>query len=420
MCRKIQCPTCNKASWAGCGKHITSALKGVAVVDRCHGWATGTCTSASASTVCTPATTTADCVVDRECALATPAELRAALAAGAPVVDLRPSGSSESVNGVYEVVASATSAVFADGKLPLGRLPTDKDAALILHCRSGRRVKAAATYLVQQGYTNLVNGGGPAGPADLWSQFGSRIVQCPISPTSRILLQLFDGPVSEGGSGSSTLTYILGDPATKEAILIDPVLEQVDRDTRVLEEHGLELVLVLNTHAHADHMTGSGELKRKIPGLRSAISAASGAKADVLLTPGQELKVGAGTLRVLATPGHTAGCVSFYDEQSGAVFTGDALFIAGCGRTDFQGGSSDALYDSVHSQLFSLPGSTLVYPAHDYKGGRVSTIAHERAYNPRLVLDKSAFVAHMANLKLSPPKKLAEFVPANMMCGIQD
>lgn len=235
------------------------------------------------------------------------------------------------------------------------------------------------------------------------------------------LVQLFDGPAPEGG-GSSTFTYILADASTKEAIIIDPVLEQVERDLAEVAKLGCELTLALNTHCHADHITGTGRLKERVPGLRTAISLASTAQADVKLQPGQELAWGGGhVLKVLPTPGHTAGCVSFHDAAlggCGAVFTGDALLIGGCGRTDFQGGSSETLYDSVHGELFTLPGGTVVYPAHDYKGNVQSTIAHEKSANPRLTKPKAEFVELMAGLGLAYPKKIDEALPANLVCGV--
>lgn len=235
------------------------------------------------------------------------------------------------------------------------------------------------------------------------------------------LLQLFDGP---DGGGSSTFTYILADAASKEAVIIDPVLEQVERDVAELEKLGCKLVLALNTHCHADHITGTGRLKSMVPGLVTAISAASEAQADRKLAAGEAVAWGSGqSLTVLSTPGHTAGCVSYHvacaqGAEGGAVFTGDALLIGGCGRTDFQGGSSETLYDSVHGQLFSLPGATAVYPAHDYKGNLRSTIDFEKATNARLTKPKAEFVELMANLGLAYPKKIDAALPANLACGI--
>ena len=154
--------------------------------------------------------------------------------------------------------------------------------------------------------------------------------------------------------------------------------------------------------------------------LRSVISAASGADADVTLKDGEELKWanGARTLKALATPGHTNGCMSFVEPDMGVVFTGDCLLIDGCGRTDFQEGSSETLYRSVHEVLFALPVSTMVYPGHDYKGRVRSTIGHEQKYNSRLTKPMDEYVALMNNLGLSYPKKIDVAVPANMKCGV--
>jgi len=196
------------------------------------------------------------------------------------------------------------------------------------------------------------------------------------------------------------------------------VLEQVERDLAAIQQAGCTLVLALNTHAHADHITGSGLLKAKLGNdkipVRSAISRASGASADILLEDGEEVTWANGKrrLRVIATPGHTAGCVCYYDPTMQVVFTGDVLLIGGCGRTDFQGGSSETLYESVHTRLFTMPDTTLVYPAHDYKGRRYSTIGAEKATNPRLTKTKSDFVELMAGLNLPYPKKIDAPVPA--------
>ncbi|XP_062217354.1 persulfide dioxygenase ETHE1 homolog, mitochondrial-like [Phragmites australis] len=227
---------------------------------------------------------------------------------------------------------------------------------------------------------------------------------------------------------SSTYTYLLADVAgpDKPAVLIDPVDRTVDRDLNLIKELGLKLVYAMNTHVHADHVTGTGLIKSKLPGVKSVISKASGAKADHFVDHGDKIYFGNLYLEVRATPGHTAGCVTYVtgdtDDQPSPrmAFTGDALIIRACGRTDFQGGSSDQLYQSVHSQIFTLPKDTLLYPAHDYKGFTVSTVEEEVAYNTRLTKDKETFKSIMENLNLSYPKMMDVAVPANLVCGIQD
>eukprot|EP00929_Paragymnodinium_shiwhaense_P073271 TRINITY_DN372_c0_g1_i1.p1 TRINITY_DN372_c0_g1~~TRINITY_DN372_c0_g1_i1.p1 ORF type:complete len:761 (-),score=159.87 TRINITY_DN372_c0_g1_i1:513-2795(-) len=226
--------------------------------------------------------------------------------------------------------------------------------------------------------------------------------------------QLFD-------EKSSTFTYLLGCKTSKEAVLIDPVLEQTTRDLQMLDKHGLTLKYVVNTHCHADHITSGSEMKQLRPGVQTIISKASGAKADLFIGGGDIVQFGKQTLRVLATPGHTDGCVSYLlrDGDKQLVFTGDALLIRGCGRTDFQQGDSRLLYKSVHTQLFSLPGATMVYPGHDYKGRNVSSIEEERRFNPRLSKTEDEFVQIMKDLNLPNPKMLLIAVPANMQCGVQ-
>ncbi|KAL3848666.1 hypothetical protein ACJIZ3_010548 [Penstemon smallii] len=254
--------------------------------------------------------------------------------------------------------------------------------------------------------------------ARIRSQMGS-----PAYTTSSRLLfrQLFE-------KDSSTYTYLLADTShpDKPALLVDPVDKTVDRDISLVKELGLKLVYAINTHVHADHVTGSGLLKSKVPGVKSIISKASNAKADLFVEPGDKIVFGDLFLEVRATPGHTVGCVTYVtgdgpnQPQPRMAFTGDTLLIRGCGRTDFQGGSSEQLYKSVHSQIFSLPKDTLIYPAHDYKGFSVSTVGEEMQYNPRLTKDEETFKNIMANLNLSYPKMIDIAVPANMVCGLQD
>lgn len=223
--------------------------------------------------------------------------------------------------------------------------------------------------------------------------------------------QLFD-PVS------STYTYLLADINNKEAILIDPVLEWAERDKTIVQDLGLNLKYAVNTHMHADHITGTGRLKSLIPGCRSMISRSSGAEADILLEPRDHIKFGRHYLVVIPTPGHTEGCVTYVCDEQGIAFTGDALLIRGCGRTDFQGGSPETLYESVHKNIFTLPAYYRLYPAHDYNGRTVTTVAEEKLLNPRLSKSLKEFVNIMNNLNLAYPKMIDKAVPANRVCGV--
>ncbi|KAK0147369.1 Persulfide dioxygenase ETHE1, mitochondrial [Merluccius polli] len=208
-------------------------------------------------------------------------------------------------------------------------------------------------------------------------------------------------------SSSSTYTYLLADSNSAEAVIIDPVLETVERDLMLVNQLGLTLKIAVNTHCHADHITGSGRLKRQVSGLRSAISRLSGASADLLLDDGDSIPFGRHVLTVRETPGHTDGCVTLVLGDQSLAFTGDALLIRGCGRTDFQQGCANRLYDSVHQKIFTLPDQCLVYPAHDYKGQTVSTVGEERRFNPRLTRSREEFIDIMNNLNLEKPAKIA-------------
>ncbi|GAB1866181.1 Protein ETHE1, mitochondrial [Camponotus japonicus] len=234
-------------------------------------------------------------------------------------------------------------------------------------------------------------------------------------PFSRDFLfrQLFD-PIS------STYTYLLADINDKEAVLIDPVIEWVERDKNLIEELGLTLKYALNTHVHADHITGSGRLKSLLPDCRSMISRRSGAEADVLLESYDHVEFGRYQLKVLPTPGHTEGCVTYVCDEQAIAFTGDALLIRGCGRTDFQGGSAKILYKSVHEKILSLPEYYRLYPAHDYNGRTVTTVAEEKAFNPRLSKSLEEFVNIMNNLNLPYPKMIDKAVPSNKVCGLYE
>jgi glyoxylase-like metal-dependent hydrolase (beta-lactamase superfamily II)/rhodanese-related sulfurtransferase len=216
---------------------------------------------------------------------------------------------------------------------------------------------------------------------------------------------------------SSTYTYIIADKKTKEAAIIDPVLETVDRDLKLIEELGLRLMYVLDTHIHADHITGAGEIRKRTQAKTAVSQKAEISCVDIPLEDGQELLLGDKKIKVIATPGHTNTCMTYSFE--GALFTGDALLIRGCGRTDFQQGSTEKLYESVHEKLFKLSDETLVYPGHDYRGQTSSTIGLEKKFNPRLGESKSKedFKKIMSELKLANPKKIHEAVPANLACG---
>lgn len=216
---------------------------------------------------------------------------------------------------------------------------------------------------------------------------------------------------------SSTYTYLLADPVSKEAALIDSVLETVDRDLILMNELGLKLKYILDTHIHADHITGAWEIRKKTGAQTGVALAAHVDCADIGLIDGQELFLGQIKIKVLATPGHTDSCISFYCD--GRVFTGDALLIRSNGRTDFQQGSATKLYDSIHQQIYTLPNETFVYPGHDYRGQTSSTVAMEKKFNSRIPENRSKedFVKIMAELKLANPKKINEAVPANLACG---
>jgi sulfur dioxygenase len=219
---------------------------------------------------------------------------------------------------------------------------------------------------------------------------------------------------------TSTYTYLLADPISREAVLIDPVRETIERDLELLRELDLTLVHTLETHVHADHVTSSGMLRERL-GSRSVVSAKGGAPcADVLVVDGDKLHFGERWLEVRETPGHTDGCVSYVLDDRSKVFTGDALLIRGTGRTDFQQGDPRRLYASITTKLFTLPDETQVFPGHDYRGMTSSTIAEEKAHNRRLGGGRSVeeFVAIMQGLRLAEPKKIAEAVPANLACGI--
>lgn len=217
---------------------------------------------------------------------------------------------------------------------------------------------------------------------------------------------------------SSTYTYLLGDTRTCEAVLIDPVLEHAERDAALIKELGFNLLYAMNTHMHADHITGTGKLKSILPDTKSVIGKTSGAQADVHLNDGDIVSFGEHKLLARATPGHTNGCLTYICQEQGMAFTGDTLLIRGCGRTDFQEGSSENLYNSVHQRIFTLPDHFKLYPAHDYRGQTATTVWEEKKYNPRLTKSLPEFIKIMENLNLPYPKMIDKAVPANRVCGL--
>jgi sulfur dioxygenase len=271
---------------------------------------------------------------------------------------------------------------------------------------------------------------------------------------------------------SSTYTYLLGDVQSREAVLIDPVRETAERDLLLIKQLGLTLKYSINTHVHADHVTSSALLKkasaercqeisedrgapadanqpecqeaRRLRAVQtvSGVAATGHAACDLGLEGGESLYFGNRRLIAIATPGHTAGCISFVLDDASMVFSGDAVLIRGCGRTDFQGGSASLLYERVNTQIFSLPDGCLLYPGHDYNGLPNSTIWEERHYNKRLAcmgdhdyeaglfgvvggnpdlhgpVSMEKYIDIMDNLNLPKPKQIETAVPANLACGV--
>lgn len=227
-----------------------------------------------------------------------------------------------------------------------------------------------------------------------------------------LLRQLFDAT-------SSTYTYLLADEASREGVLIDPVFEQHARDKALVRELGLKLAYTLDTHCHADHVTGAWLMKEAL-GSRIAVSEAAGAtNVDVPLNDGDRIRFGGYELEARATPGHTDGCLTYVLGAGVMAFTGDCLLIRGAGRTDFQQGDAARLYRSIREKIFTLPDSCLIYPGHDYQGRTVSSVAEEKAHNPRVggAASEVDFVGYMENLGLPHPKQIDVAVPANLESG---
>ena len=217
---------------------------------------------------------------------------------------------------------------------------------------------------------------------------------------------------------TSTYTYLIADEVSNEAAIIDPVKEQFERDVLLIEQLGFNLKYTLETHVHADHITSSGQMRDKF-GSKVVLHENSGAKcADMLVKDNDELTLGDQVIKAIHTPGHTNADISFAID--GTIFTGDALLVRDCGRTDFQAGSSATLYNSINDKIFSLDENTTIYPGHDYYGFTASTVKEEKQFNNRLGNGKTEdeFIEIMNNLDLALPKKIKESVPGNTNCGL--
>jgi len=229
------------------------------------------------------------------------------------------------------------------------------------------------------------------------------------------VIQLFD-------ANSSTYTYVVYDPNTLDAVIIDPVAEQIERDQQVVQDKELKLQWALETHAHADHITSAGLLAEHLGVKTAAPEGCHIGTAAVQLVDGQMISFGGFALKALHTPGHTAGSMSFYlsADECNHVFTGDTLLINACGRTDFQSGNAETLYHSITQTLFKLPESTTVWPGHDYQGRTHSSIGHEIKDNVRLAgKTRAQFADTMNNLNLPKPRRIDEAVPANLNSGLR-
>jgi sulfur dioxygenase len=220
-------------------------------------------------------------------------------------------------------------------------------------------------------------------------------------------------------SKSSTYTYLLADKESRQAILIDPVFENLNRDSALIYELGLTLKYSVDTHVHADHITSAWMLKQQL-GSQMIFSANSGTQsADIYCGHTDQIHFGGRSIEFRSTPGHTNGCMTLVLEDNSMAFTGDCLLIRGAGRTDFQQGDPHAMYQSIQNQILSLPGDTLLWPAHDYAGRTVTTVDEECQFNPRFGgnLSESDFVGYMENLNLPHPNQIKQAVPANLQCG---
>ncbi len=303
--------------------------------------------------------------------------------------------------------------------IPLDVLPEeaikqlDKNSTTLVYCFMGGRADTAVETLIELGFTNVSSIGGMEYYHGCHPFINEDLdTTAPLSRSQYMKIeQLFDAT-------TGTYSYLLWDEKTREAALIDSVLEQVERDIKLIKQLDLVLKYTLETHVHADHITGSGLLRKEF-GSDIMVHENSQLKcADNLLADDDTLLLGDEKIYVMYTPGHTDTCVSFHID--GAVFTGDALLIDGCGRTDFQAGDAHKLYHSITEKLFALDDATRVYPGHDYLGLTSSTITREKKYNSRLGNNRSEadFVTIMDGLDLELPKRIDIAVPGNMQCGL--
>lgn len=224
-----------------------------------------------------------------------------------------------------------------------------------------------------------------------------------------IFRQLFD-------KETSTYTYIIADPKTTEALIIDPVRNLIDRDLRIIQELGLSLRYIFDTHIHADHITGSGMLREKT-GAKIVMSQASGLHSNIVAQDGDTIFLGDIPCVVITTPGHTSGCASLLVRDM--IFTGDALLIRKTGRTDFQGGSASQLYDSIMTKIYTLPDATKIFPGHDYSGQTMSSVGEEKIHNVRIseTTSREVFIKTMEGVRLEHPKYIEVALPANRVFG---
>lgn len=221
--------------------------------------------------------------------------------------------------------------------------------------------------------------------------------------------------------GSSTFTYLLADEDTGDAVIIDPVIDNYSRDVQLIDELGLKLKFILETHIHVDHVTGAGRLRESFHHAQIAVGGENKlAEADIQIVEGTIFEIGDIIIESILTPGHTNSCVSYF--VSGMVFTGDSLLIRSCGRTDLQDGSSKDLYHSIKGKLFELLDTTLVYPAHDYDGKLVSTVFEEKRFN-RMINQQTTlgvFEKIMGEIDMPIPEKMDVVIPINLNCGISN